>query len=68
MKEIGIGWISDIFCDGVKIGGATIEGKLESRTSYEYLILSFAVNSGLLSKKMNVYCSKTTTKMTKYML
>lgn len=43
MKEIGIGWISDIFCDGVKIGGATIEGKLESRTSYEYLILSFAV-------------------------
>lgn len=43
MKKIGIGWISDIYCDGVKIGGVTIEGKLDSNTSYEYLILSFAV-------------------------
>ena len=43
MKNIGIGWISDIFCDGVKIGTTSVEGKLDDFTSYEYLIVSFSV-------------------------
>lgn len=40
-KEIGIGWVSDIYCDGVKIGGVSIEGKLDNFTTYEYIIVSF---------------------------
>ena len=43
MKSIGIGWISDIFCEGVKIGTTSVEGKLDDFTSYEYLIVSFSV-------------------------
>ena len=42
-KRLGIGWVSDIFCEGKKIGGVAIEGKLDSFSSYEYLIVSFAV-------------------------
>lgn len=40
-KQLGIGWISDIFCQGEKIGGVTIEGKLDSYTTYEYIIITF---------------------------
>ncbi len=43
-KKMGIGWVSDIYCDGVKIGGCSVEGKLDNYTSYEYMIVSFAVN------------------------
>ncbi|MBR3875484.1 MAG: hypothetical protein IKJ25_01755 [Clostridia bacterium] len=43
MQKMGIGWVSDIYCDGVKIGYTSVEGKLDSYTSYEYLIVSFAV-------------------------
>lgn len=43
MKDIGIGWISDIYCDGVKIGSTSVEGKLDNFTSYEYLVVNFAV-------------------------
>lgn len=43
MKNIGIGWVSDIYSDGVKIGCTSVEGKLDNFTSYEYLIVSFAV-------------------------
>ena len=43
-KQIGIGWVSDIYCDGIKIGGCSIEGKLDDYTSYEYMIVTFAVN------------------------
>ena len=42
-KEIGIGWVSDIYCDKVKIGSVTLEGKLDDFTSYEYIIISFNV-------------------------
>lgn len=42
-KKLGIGWVSDIYCEGKKIGGATIEGKLDAFMSYEYIIVSFAV-------------------------
>ena len=42
-KKLGIGWVSDIFCNGRRIGGVAIEGKLDSFSSYEYLIVSFAV-------------------------
>ena len=42
-KKMGIGWISDIYCDGIKIGGVTLEGKLDSFTSYEYMIITFSV-------------------------
>ena len=40
-KPIGIGWVSDIYCEGVKIGGVSIEGKLDDYTAYEYIIISF---------------------------
>ena len=42
-KEFGIGWVNDIFYNGVKIGGCSIEGKLDNFTSYEYLIVNFSV-------------------------
>ncbi len=40
-KKIGIGWVSKIYCDGKIIGGATIEGKLDNFTSYEYIVVSY---------------------------
>jgi len=42
-KKIGIGWVSDVYCDGVKIGSVSIEGKLDNFTTYEYIIISFNV-------------------------
>lgn len=43
MKKIGIGWVSDIFCEDRKIGTSSVEGKLDSFNSYEYIIVSFTV-------------------------
>ena len=42
-KSLGIGWVSDIYCDGARLGGCTVEGKLNSYFSYEYLIVNLAV-------------------------
>lgn len=42
-KEMGIGWVSDVYCDGVKIGSVSLEGKLDNFTTYEYIIISFNV-------------------------
>ena len=42
-NKIGIGWVSDIYCNGRKIGTTSVEGKLDNFTSYEYLIVTFAV-------------------------
>lgn len=42
-KKLGIGWISNIYCEGKKIGGVAIEGKLDSFSTYEYLIVNFAI-------------------------
>lgn len=42
-NRIGISWATDLYCEGVKIGGTQIEGKLNSFTAYEYIIVSFAV-------------------------
>ena len=41
--HLGIGWVSDIYCEGEKIGSTSIEGKLDNFTTYEYLIVSFAL-------------------------
>ncbi|MBQ8689458.1 MAG: hypothetical protein IJ515_03745 [Clostridia bacterium] len=41
--RLGIGWVSNIYCEGKYIGGVSIEGKLDNFTSYEYIIVSFAV-------------------------
>ncbi len=49
MKSIGIGWIGDIYCDGVRIGSTSVKNKLDDLNSYEYLIVSFSVR--LDSKK-----------------
>ena len=40
---LGLGWVSDIYCDGLRIGGCAVEGKLNSFSSYEYLIVTMAV-------------------------
>ena len=42
-KKLGIGWISDIFCEGKKIAATSTEGKLDSFMTYEYVIISFFV-------------------------
>ncbi len=47
-KRIGIGWLSEIYCEGVRIGSTSVEGKLDSFGSYEYIIVSF---SAVLSKR-----------------
>ena len=41
-KNLGIGWVTDVFCDGLKIGGTQIEGKLKDFNSYDYIIVTFA--------------------------
>ena len=45
-SSIGIGWVSDIYCDGEMIGTASVEGKLDNFTSYEYLIVNFSIRLG----------------------
>ena len=42
-KDIGIGWVSDIYCDKVKIGTVSIEGKLDDFTTYVYIIISYNI-------------------------
>ncbi len=42
-KTAGIGWVSSIIYEGKKIGGVAIEGKLNDYSSYEYMIVSFAL-------------------------
>lgn len=41
--ELECGWLSDIYCDGRRIGGVLVEGRLDSYNSYEYIIVSFAI-------------------------
>ena len=41
-KRLGIGWVSNIYCEGKQIGGVNIEGKLDNFTTYEYVIINFA--------------------------
>lgn len=41
-KNIGIGWVSKVYCDGKLIGDVTVEGKLDNFTSYEYIIITFS--------------------------
>ena len=41
-KNLGIGWVTDVFCEGTKIGGSQIEGKLKDFNSYDYIIVTFA--------------------------
>ena len=42
-KELGIGWVSDIYCDGRRIGTTVADGKLDVLNTYEYIIISFYV-------------------------
>ena len=38
-----IGWVSDVYINGIHQGGVSVEGKLDSFSSYEYMIISFAI-------------------------
>lgn len=40
--QLGIGWVSKIYCNGRIIGEVTIEGKLDNFTSYEFIIVTFS--------------------------
>ena len=40
-KQLGIGWISSVYCDGKIIGNVSIEGKLDG-ASYEYILVNFS--------------------------
>ena len=42
-KRLGIGWVSNVYCNGRQVGGVSIEGKLDNFTSYEYIIVTFSV-------------------------
>jgi len=42
-KRLGLGWVSDVFCEGKKIGSAQVEGKLDSFATFDYVIISFCV-------------------------
>jgi len=42
-KTAGIGWLSSIIYNNKKIGGCSIEGKLNDFSSYEYMIVTFAL-------------------------
>ncbi len=42
-KRLGLGWVSDLYCEGVKVGNTAIEGKLDNYTTYEYIIVTFSV-------------------------
>jgi biotin-(acetyl-CoA carboxylase) ligase len=42
-KRLGLGWVSDVYCEGQKIGTVGTEGMLDSFSSYEYIIISFSV-------------------------
>ena len=42
-KRLGIGWVSNVYCEGKQIGGVTLEGKLDTHTAYEYIIVNFSV-------------------------
>ena len=43
-KTLGIGWIGDVFCEGEKIGGISVEGKLDGEHNFEYIIVNFAAD------------------------
>lgn len=45
-KRLGVGWVSDLYCEGVRIGAATVEGKLDNFTTYEYIIVTFEATIG----------------------
>ena len=41
-KRLGIGWVSSVYCEGKAFGKVSIEGKLDSFASYEYIIVNFS--------------------------
>lgn len=41
-KRLGIGWVSNLYCEGKAFGGVIIEGKLDSFLAYEYIIVNFS--------------------------
>ena len=50
MKNVGIGWMSDIFCDGVKIGLCDTRSTPEDSTGYHFFIVNMWVK---LDKKFS---------------
>lgn len=42
-RHLGLGWVSDVYCEGRMIATTSFEGKFDSHSSYEYLIVSFRI-------------------------
>ena len=42
-SALGIGCVSDVYSDGKRIGGCSVEGKLNNFSSFEYIIVNFAI-------------------------
>ncbi len=42
-EPLSIGWISSVYCGEELIGSISIEGKLNSYTAYEYIIVNFSL-------------------------
>ena len=40
-SHIGLGWVSDVYCNGLKIGNTAIEAKLDDFGTFEYIIVTF---------------------------
>lgn len=41
--RLGIGWVSELYANGARIGESVLEGKLDNFTSYEYIIVSYSI-------------------------
>ena len=42
-RRLGLGWVSDVYCEGRKFASASFEGKFNNFSSYEYLIVTFRI-------------------------
>ena len=42
-RKLGLGWGSDVYCEGRRFASASFDGKLVNFSSYEYLIVSFRI-------------------------
>ena len=42
-RHLGLGWGSDVYCEGHRFASASFDGKLINYSSYEYLIVTFRI-------------------------
>ncbi len=40
-SRLGIGWVTDVYCEGTKIGKVTIEGQRDDFQTFHYILVTF---------------------------